>query len=118
MVEEPLSASQTDLASNFPRYNAAVLGFRNYWYPVAFSRRLGTKPVAITLCGEKIVLARHAGKLYALHNRCPHRGIPLSEGQQTFPGLLTCPYHGWTYELASGQLFAVLTVGPDSPICG
>src|SRR5438067_6139453 len=83
-----------------------------------FSRQLAKRPAGIMLCGEKIVLARHAGRAYALHNRCPHRGVPLSEGAQEFPGLLTCAYHGWTYDLQTGQLEAVLTDGPDSPICG
>jgi phenylpropionate dioxygenase-like ring-hydroxylating dioxygenase large terminal subunit len=27
-------------------------------------------------------------------------------------------YHGWTYALDDGQLVAVITDGPDSPICG
>src|SRR5215218_7097524 len=118
MTEEQQSASREGLASAWPYYGAAARGFRNYWYPVMFSRQLGKKPTGIMLCGEKIVLARHAGKAYALHNRCPHRGVPLSEGAQQFPGLLTCAYHGWTYDLQSGQLEAVLTDGPDSPICG
>src|SRR5438552_2355494 len=38
-----------------PRYEAAVLGFRHYWYPGVLSRHLGTKPVAIKLLGEKVV---------------------------------------------------------------
>ena len=31
---------------------------------------------------------------------------------------MSCGYHGWTYDLASGTLVAALTDGPDSPICG
>src|SRR5262245_446653 len=118
MIEELQSASRQGLASAWPYYSAAARGLRNYWYPVMLSRRLGKKPVGIMLCGEKIVLTRHAGRAYGLHNRCPHRGVPLSEGAQQFPGLLTCAYHGWTYDLGTGQLEAVLTDGPDSPICG
>ncbi len=118
MPEEQQSASREVAGSAWPRYSAATTGFRNYWYPVMFSRRLGRKPVAIKLCGEPIVLVRHAGRAYALHDRCPHRGVPLSQGEQAFPGFLTCAYHGWTYDLATGDLAAVLTDGPDSPICG
>jgi nitrite reductase/ring-hydroxylating ferredoxin subunit len=118
MIAAHQSVRRVGLASAWPYYSGAARGFRNYWYPVMFSRQLGRKPIGILLCGEKIVLARHAGKAYALHNRCPHRGVPLSEGTQQFPGLLTCAYHGWTYDLQTGQLEAVLTDGPDSPICG
>jgi phenylpropionate dioxygenase-like ring-hydroxylating dioxygenase large terminal subunit len=102
----------------WPRYDAAVLGFRNYWYPVLASRQVGRKPRAVTLCGERIVLVRDGGRVYGLHNRCPHRGVPLSMGRREFPGTLTCAYHGWTYDLASGRLEVVLTDGPDSAICG
>jgi phenylpropionate dioxygenase-like ring-hydroxylating dioxygenase large terminal subunit len=117
-VEEPRSASQEYVGGAWPRYNAAVLGFRNYWYPVMWSRRLGRRPRAITVCGERIVLVRDRGRAYALNNRCPHRGVPLSAGRCAFPGMLTCAYHGWTYDLATGDLVAALTDGPDSPVCG
>jgi len=117
-MEATRSASRESVLGNWPRYDAAVLGFRNYWYPVLFSRQLGRKPRSITLCGEKIVLVRDQGRVYGLHDRCPHRGVPLSCGRREFPGLLTCAYHGWTYDLATGRLEVVLTDGPDSPICG
>ena len=51
-------------------------------------------------------------------DRCPHRGVPLSLGTEEFPGTLSCAYHGWTYRLSDGELVAVITDGPDSPICG
>jgi phenylpropionate dioxygenase-like ring-hydroxylating dioxygenase large terminal subunit len=118
MLEQQRSASREDVSDIWPRYTAASLGFRNYWYPVMWSSRLGKKPQTITLCGEKIVLVRDQGVAYALHDRCPHRGIPLSEGRCDFPGLITCAYHGWCYDLRTGELAAVLTDGPDSPIVG
>jgi phenylpropionate dioxygenase-like ring-hydroxylating dioxygenase large terminal subunit len=102
----------------WPRYDAADTGFRNYWYPVLESKKLGKKPRAVTLCGDNIVLGRDRGTVRALHDRCPHRGIPLSAGRREFPGTVTCIYHGWTYDLASGELVEALTDGPDSPICG
>jgi phenylpropionate dioxygenase-like ring-hydroxylating dioxygenase large terminal subunit len=116
-VEDVFTAGQ-QLAPIYPRYSAAVTGFRDYWYPVAFSRDLGSKPLARTLCGESIALFRDGGRVYALHDRCPHRGIPLSRGRKEFPGTISCMYHAWTYALDDGQLVAVITDGPDSPICG
>ena len=104
--------------SSWPRYQAAAAGFRGYWYPVCYSSQLTGKPKQITLLGEKIVLIRDAGKAYALKDRCPHRGVPLSEGNQQFPGTISCPYHGWTFDLGTGELKAVITDGPESPICG
>ena len=106
--------------ANWPRYEAAVLGFRDYWYPVTWSRKVTKKPLAITLGGEQIMLIRDAGTVYALHDRCPHRGVPLSHemASQEFPGTWSCCYHGWTFDLATGVLVAAITDGPDSPICG
>ena len=62
--------------------------------------------------------ATTAAGVHALADRCPHRGVPLSLGREEFPGTLTCAYHGWTYRLSDGELVAVITDGPDSPICG
>lgn len=106
-------------ASRYPKYESAVLGFTDYWYPVMSSRELRSgHPLALTLFDRQIVFARSKGRVYALHDRCPHRGIPLSIGKQLFPRTLSCRYHGWTFDLESGKLVAVLTDGPESPICG
>lgn len=60
--------------TRFPKYDAAVLGFENYWYPVMWSRDLRTKPVALMLFGLPIVFARVGGKAQA-----------LSPGRREFP---------------------------------
>lgn len=104
--------------STWPHYQAAAAGFRGYWYPVCYSSQLTGKPKQITLLGEKIVMIRDGGVAYALKDRCPHRGVPLSEGTQQFPGTISCPYHGWTFDLTTGVLKAAITDGPQSPICG
>ena len=118
MAEAAESASGEAVRGAWPRYDAAALGFRNYWYPVLFARQVGRRPRALTLCGERLVLVRDAGRVYALQDRCAHRGVPLSEGRHAYPGLLTCAYHGWCYDVATGELVAALTEGPDSPVCG
>lgn len=104
--------------SNWPHYESAVEGFRGYWYPVTWSSHVTNDPLAFTICGEKIALIRDREVAYALQDRCPHRGVPLSEGNQQFPGTVSCPYHGWTFDLTNGKLCAVITDGPDSRICG
>jgi len=105
--------------SRYPRYDGAALGFEHYWYPVMRSRDLkANKPVALTLFSDKIMFYRDRGKAYALHDRCPHRGIRISIGKQEFPGTFTCRYHGWTFDLENGKVVAALTDGPDSKVCG
>jgi nitrite reductase/ring-hydroxylating ferredoxin subunit len=116
-TEEERSSGRQDWAT-WPRYEAAAAGFPNYWYPVMWSRDLRRTPTQVTLLGNRIMLHRSGGTVYALHDRCPHRGVPLSYGTEEFPGAISCPYHGWTYDLKSGHLCAVITDGPDSPIRG
>jgi nitrite reductase (NADH) small subunit len=39
---------------------------------------------------------------FALEDRCPHRGGPLSQGIVHGAGV-TCPLHNWVIDLESGQ---------------
>jgi nitrite reductase/ring-hydroxylating ferredoxin subunit len=111
-------AGRTDW-STWPQYEAAAHGLPGrYWYPVMWSVELSGKPVSVQIANRKVMLIRDAGQPYALHDRCPHRGVPLSLGDQQFPGTISCPYHGWTFDLPSGCLAAVITDGPDSPLVG
>src|SRR6201996_6869538 len=76
----------------------------NDWYPAlrssTFKRR---KMATTTLLGIPMILGRKDdGPLFAMRDSCPHRGIPLSCGW--FDGReVTCKYHGWAFEPASGQ---------------
>ena len=81
--------------SSWPTYDSAAHGFRDYWYPTVWAHEVGEKPVPITLAGERIVLVRDGEVVRGLHDRCPHRGVPLSHGRREFPGTISCAYHGW-----------------------
>jgi phenylpropionate dioxygenase-like ring-hydroxylating dioxygenase large terminal subunit len=102
----------------WPAYAAARLGLPNYWYPVLHSRDVGRKPRVVQLMGEPVMFVRDGGRLWALYDECPHRGVPLSEGRREFPGTWTCRYHGWTFDVGTGELRAALSDGPRSAICG
>ena len=104
--------------SNWPHYDQIATGLREYWYPATWSAQVGRKPVAVRLLDERVMLLRRNGRVYALADQCPHRGIPLSMGRQEWAGTWSCRYHGWTFDLESGVLRAALTDGPESPICG
>jgi len=51
--------------------------------------------------GVGVLVARHAGEVYALSNRCSHRGGPLDEGELA-DGCVTCPWHASVFRLADG----------------
>jgi nitrite reductase (NADH) small subunit len=42
------------------------------------------------------------GALFALEDRCPHRGGPLSEGI-VHGRAVACPLHNWTIDLKTGE---------------
>jgi nitrite reductase/ring-hydroxylating ferredoxin subunit len=107
-----VQSSATDLRAELPR-----LGLRSFWYPALLAAKVGEKPVSVKLLGEEIAFFRDAGKVVAFHDRCPHRGMPLSCGQRRYPGTLSCAYHGWTFDTA-GKLIAALNEGPASPLPG
>jgi phenylpropionate dioxygenase-like ring-hydroxylating dioxygenase large terminal subunit len=104
--------------TQWANYDALEGGLRDYWYPVMRSRALRRKPVPMQLFGEQVVFVREGKRAFALVDRCPHRGTPLRFGKRDFPGTLTCIYHGWCFDLATGKLVAALTDGPDCPIVG
>jgi len=74
------------------------------WYPALRTDTLRRNKVArAMLLGIPLVLGRSkGGKIFAMRDSCPHRGIPLSDGW--FDGnRVTCRYHGWEFEPCSGQ---------------
>jgi nitrite reductase/ring-hydroxylating ferredoxin subunit len=56
--------------------------------------------------GHSIALFDHEGEVYAVDNRCPHMGFPLSKGSVE-DGLLTCHWHHARFELSCGDTFDI-----------
>lgn len=53
--------------------------------------------------GDDIAVFRAAdGTLFALRDRCPHAGGPLSQGI-VHGRSVTCPLHNWVVDLQSGE---------------
>jgi phenylpropionate dioxygenase-like ring-hydroxylating dioxygenase large terminal subunit len=74
------------------------------WYPAIRAPELKAgKTATALLLGIPLLLGRKRdGKLFAMRDLCPHRGIPLSAGW--FDGeSVTCKYHGWRFEPCSGR---------------
>ena len=68
--------------------------------------------------GRAVVVFNIDGEYFALSDRCPHQGGPLSQGRLTGllesaePGayrytrrgeMLRCPWHGWEYDVRTGK---------------
>src|SRR5438270_2660591 len=70
--------------------------------------------------GRSIGVFRVGERFYGIRNRCPHQGGPLCLGHvlgdavadapgeasvSSDPLRIACPWHGWEYDLDSGQSF-------------
>jgi nitrite reductase (NADH) small subunit len=56
--------------------------------------------------GDTIAIFRTADdRVFALRDRCPHKGGPLSQGI-VFGESVSCPLHGWCIGLQSGEAAA------------
>ena len=100
-------------------YLEASLGFRNHWYPALFSKQLAEgECLGQELLGERILFKRIDGKVYAIEDRCAHRGVQLSRRPECHSkNTISCWYHGFTYDLRTGGLVAIIT-DPESPLIG
>jgi carbazole 1,9a-dioxygenase len=100
-------------------YLEASLGFRNHWYPALFGAELADGETrGLELLGEPILLKRINGTVFAIEDRCAHRGVPFSARPECYtPNTITCWYHGFTYDVRDGRLVAIVT-DPDSSLIG
>ena len=74
----------------------------------------------VDIGGRRVGLYRVGDELFALADRCPHRGAPLCAGTVTTSidvhdgelvlgrknGTLQCPWHKWEFDIASGRALA------------
>ncbi|MBV8335900.1 MAG: Rieske 2Fe-2S domain-containing protein [Alphaproteobacteria bacterium] len=66
-------------------------------------RELGSNGRQLVRCdGKQVLVIAQEGRLFAIANRCPHEGYPLSEGTLGPGCVLTCNWHNWKFDLASG----------------
>lgn len=116
-----MSISEEVLArvKGWREYVEAKLGFRNHWYPVRFSSDLAEgQTTTLKILGEAILMKRIKGEVFAIRDRCLHRGVPFSKKLECFThDTVTCWYHGYTYRITNGELINILAV-PDSKLIG
>ena len=61
--------------------------------------------VRVVSTGERTVAVFwHRGEVFAVDNRCPHMGFPLSQGTVA-DGILTCHWHHAKFDLSGGCAF-------------
>lgn len=93
------------MRSNSRRGNPTP-SFVNGWFRIASSWELKRGDVKnIKMFGRYIALFRgEDGIVYALDAFCTHMGANLAEGGQVkWKRCLECPFHGWTFDGATGE---------------
>ena len=70
--------------------------------PLSELQREGHRVVAAN--GRTVLVLESEGTVYAVDNRCPHMGFPLSRGTVS-DGILTCHWHHAKFDLAGGCTF-------------
>jgi nitrite reductase (NADH) small subunit len=94
-----------------------------HFIPVARLGELDGRGRAVVRVGEdEVALVRVEGRLHAVQQACPHRGGPLSEGDQD-GCLLYCPLHAWAFDVRTGasptnpgarvRIYAVRVIGDE-----
>jgi len=63
---------------------------------------LGARRVARDQGLDVAVFRNATGEVFALLDRCPHKGGPLSQGI-VFGTSVACPLHNWTFSLDDGR---------------
>lgn len=60
------------------------------------------RPKVLSLLGKKVGVFLQGDEIRALEMSCKHQGADLSKGRVD-NGQVTCPRHGWRYDLETGQ---------------
>jgi len=88
---------------------------KHYWLPLCQASevaRADGPPVRARLLDEDIVVFRDSkGRVGALEEYCPHRGVSLVLARNELCGL-RCLYHGWKYDV-DGNIVDMPTEAPD-----
>ena len=62
--------------------------------------------------GDIAIFRTADDSVFGLHDKCPHKGGPLSQGM-VFDRRVTCPLHGMTVHLDTGKAQAPVPAGGD-----
>ena len=73
------------------------------WVPISRAAECPPGQAIECVAGDRIVaLYNIDGAFHALDGICPHQGGPLAKGQLT-GCVVTCPWHGWQFDVTTGQ---------------
>ena len=101
-----------ELASELAEEDEEIKRVRRYFID-EFCQRVPAKAIAsadlaegefmgASLDGRPILLAKVKGEVFALSDKCPHRGFPLHYNGKLDGYTITCAYHGGQFDIRNG----------------
>src|SRR6266478_6284916 len=100
-----------------PRATPDSLMRYGFWYRALPGKQVNRNRLCKTMLLETpLAIGRdHQGHPFALHDACPHRGMPLSHGH--FDGQqVECSYHGWRFDGHTGQCQLIPSLTADQKL--
>lgn len=87
-----------------PRFvSPFALQASGHWHEAARLNDIPEGGVLVAqLKDDKLILSRQGSIVTCFRNACAHLGLPLHDGEVE-AGILACPYHGFRYDLTSGE---------------
>jgi len=102
----------SELATELAEEDEEIKRVRHYFID-EFWKRMPGQAIALDALGEgeligtsvggtPILWAKVEGEIYALSDRCPHRGYPLHHKGKLDGYTITCAYHGGQFDIRTG----------------
>ena len=83
------------------------------WIPVAAAGDCPPGACIERVAGDRMIAIAHVdGVFHAIDGLCPHQGGPLGTGVLCGT-TLTCPWHGWQFDVVTGRHRVSATVRQD-----
>lgn len=102
-----------DLAAELAEEDEEIKKVRHYFIDQFWQRMANCAPalpdlgegeiIGASINGTPILFAKVDGELFALSDKCPHRGYPLHHKGKLNGYTLTCAYHGGQFDLRTGN---------------
>jgi len=91
-----------------------ALGDKGNWVAAGLLLEIPEGSVRSTIVGgEKVLLSRNGASVTCFQNACAHLGFPIHDGEIE-DGIITCPHHGFQYDLSSGECLTAPEVSLQS----
>jgi nitrite reductase/ring-hydroxylating ferredoxin subunit/Fe-S cluster biogenesis protein NfuA len=80
-----------------------ALGDKGNWIAAGLLSEIPEGSVrSANIGGENVLLSRSGSSVTCFQNACAHLGFPIHDGEIE-NGIITCPHHGFQYDLSSGE---------------